>query len=162
MVRPLLILLAAIAICAPSVQAAAERAERTLADSERLYLQIGRQLFCTCGCRDNLLDCSHNVCTPKAQERAFLKELCRNPKFDEGEIKQEMVTRFGPEVLQAPASSLLYPLLGAAAMLMLAGFGTMLHHMVRRPTGLDEGTSVGEAEPDELDQRIAEELKEMD
>lgn len=133
--------------------------DRTPAEAERLYQQVGNQLFCICGCRENLLTCSHNVCSAKDEERKFLRELAKDPKLDEAGIKQEMVKRFGPGVLQVPEQSSLYPLLAIAGVLLITAFGTGFYVVTRRGSSTD--TAKREIDP-ELEARIANELKELD
>jgi len=133
--------------------------DRTPAEADRLYQEIGSQLFCICGCRENLLTCSHNICNAKDEERKFLRELAGNSKLDESAIKQEMIKRFGPGVLQVPEQSSLYPLLAIAGALLIAAFGAGFW-VVTRKGGTPE-TPAQEIDP-ELEARIAAELKEMD
>jgi cytochrome c-type biogenesis protein CcmH/NrfF len=133
--------------------------DRTPDDAERLYKQVGSQLFCICGCRENLLVCSHNVCGAKTQEREFLHELSKDAKLDEAAIKQQMVDRFGKEVLQVPEKSALYPILAVAGVLLLAAFGAGFWAVTRR--GEKPAAEAATIDP-EVEARIARELKELD
>lgn len=133
--------------------------DRTPAEADRLYQEIGNQLFCICGCRENLLTCSHNICSAKEEERKFLRQLTSNPKLDESGIKQEMVKRFGPGVLQVPEQSSLYPLLAIAAVVLIAAFGAGFWVVTRR--GETPVEPKQEIDP-ELEARIANELKELE
>lgn len=130
-------------------------------DAERLYQEVGEQLFCICGCRENLLTCSHNVCSSKDAERAFLRELVRDPKLSAGQVKQEMVKRFGPEVLQVPENSSLYPVLLISLAVLATAFGFGYWTITRKRTSADEPAPLP-ANDSTLDSRIANELKEMD
>ena len=134
--------------------------DRTPAEAERLYQEVGNQLFCICGCRENLLTCSHNVCSAKDEERKFLRKLASDPKLDESGIKQAMVERFGPGVLQVPEQSSLYPLLAIAGAVLIAAFGAGFW-VVTRKTG-DGGDAPKQEIDPELEARIAKELKELD
>ncbi|MBZ0135154.1 MAG: cytochrome c-type biogenesis protein CcmH [Planctomycetes bacterium] len=133
--------------------------DRTPAEADRLYQQVGEQLFCICGCRENLLTCSHNVCSAKEEERKFLRELAGNGKFDESAIKQEMVNRFGPGVLQVPEQSSLYPLLAIAGAVLIAAFGAGFWVVTRKG---ERAEAPGREIDPELEARIADELKELD
>lgn len=134
-------------------------------DAERMYQEVGEQLFCICGCRENLLTCSHNVCSSKDAERAFLRELVRDPKLSAGQVKQEMVKRFGPEVLQVPENSSLYPVLLISLAVLATAFGFGYWTITRKRTSAEESadeTAPLPANDSTLDSRIANELKEMD
>jgi cytochrome c-type biogenesis protein CcmH/NrfF len=144
-----------IALFAPMLAAQ----DRTPDDAERLYQQVGSQLFCICGCRENLLVCSHNVCGAKTQEREFLAELVKDPKQDEVSVKQQMVERFGKGVLQVPEQSTLYPILVVAGLALVAAFGTGLWFVTRR--GTPHELPAATVDP-ELEARIAAELKELE
>jgi cytochrome c-type biogenesis protein CcmH/NrfF len=132
--------------------------DRTPAEADRLYQQVGSELFCICGCRENLLTCSHNVCSSKDEERKYLRALAQNPKYDAAAIRQEMVTRFGPEVLQVPEQSSLYPLLAIAGAVLIAAFGAGFWVVTRKGERTVEDRRI---DP-ELEARIANELKELD
>jgi len=133
--------------------------DRTPDEAKKLYQQVGSQLFCICGCRENLLVCSHNVCSQKEQEREFLRELSRDPRLDEAAIKQQMVTRFGKGVLQVPEQSSLYPLLLGVGVALTAAFCAGFWFVTRR--GRPQEEAKPEVDP-ELEARIAAELKELD
>ena len=134
--------------------------ERSASESERLYQQVGAELFCICGCRENLLTCSHNTCSAKDAERAFLDELSQNPKFDAAGMRQAMAERFGNEVLQVQASSSLYPILGVSGVVLVLAFGAGFWVITRRDGPTPEP---GEVTIDpEMEARIANELKELD
>jgi cytochrome c-type biogenesis protein CcmH/NrfF len=149
------LLLAALFLFAPVLAAQ----DRTPDEAEKLYQQVGSQLFCICGCRENLLTCSHNVCGAKTQEREFLRELAGDPKLDELAIKQKMVERFGKGVLQVPEESNLYPLLIVAGVALVAAFGAGLWYVTRRTPAVDPAAPTVDPE---LEARIAAELKELD
>jgi cytochrome c-type biogenesis protein CcmH/NrfF len=133
--------------------------DRTPDEAERLYKQVGSQLFCICGCRENLLVCSHNVCGAKTQEREFLHELAKDPKLDEASIKQQMVERFGAGVVQVPEQSNLYPILLIAGLALVGAFGAGFWAVTRR--GVKAAAVTGTIDP-EVEARIAKELKELD
>lgn len=154
MIRAFIIML--VFLCAAPLLAQ----DRTPAEAERLYQQVGDQLFCICGCRENLLTCSHNICSAKDEERKFLRELTANPKLDESGIKQEMVKRFGPGVLQVPEQSSLYPLLAIAGSVLIAAFGAGFYVVTRKGDKPAEPAK-NEIDP-ELEARIADELKELE
>ncbi|MCB9932210.1 MAG: cytochrome c-type biogenesis protein CcmH [Planctomycetes bacterium] len=139
---------------------AAAAQERTPDEAERLYQQVGDQLFCICGCREALLSCSHNVCSAKDEERKFLRELAGNSKLDAGEIRQAMVERFGKGVLQVPEQSNLYPVLIAAGLGLAAAFGAGFWVLTRHGSK-PEAAPEPAADPD-FEARIARELKELE
>jgi cytochrome c-type biogenesis protein CcmH/NrfF len=149
------VLFVLLALVAPTLLAQ----DRTPDDAEKLYKQVGSQLFCMCGCRENLLVCSHNVCSAKTQEREFLRELSKDAKLDEAAIKQQMVDRFGKEVLQVPEQSTLYPILAVAGVVLLAAFGFGFWTITRR--GDKPAAEAATIDP-EVEARIARELKELD
>ena len=151
-----LLVLLAVVFFAPTVFAQ----DRTPAEAERMYETVGDQLFCICGCREKLLACSHNVCSAKDQERAFLHELSQNPKLDEAGMKAEMVKRFGKGVLQVPEDSSLYPLLFTIGGVLIVAFGAGFWVVTRHEKSPDEPEAKGR-DP-ELEARIANELKELD
>lgn len=131
---------------------------RSPEDAQRLYDDVGRQLFCTCGCRENLLSCSHNVCEAKDAERAFLRKLAADPKLDANAMRDAMVKRFGEGVLQAPRETGLYGVVGAAVVLLGAAFGVALWRL----RGKEKAAPAAPAPADELAGRIERELKEME
>ena len=133
--------------------------DRTPDQAEKLYQQVGSQLFCTCGCRENMLTCSHNVCSSKTQQREFLAELTKDGKLDEAGVKQQMVGRFGKEVLQVPEQSNLYPILAVAGVVLIAAFGAGFWAVTRR--GEKPAAEAATIDP-EVEARIAKELKELD
>lgn len=130
-------------------------------EAERMYREVGDQFMCICGCREKLLACSHNVCSSKDAERAFLRELVQDPKLSAGQIKQQMVTRFGPKVLQVPEESNLYPVLIVSVLLLAGAFGFGYWTITRKKTSADEPAPLP-ANDSTLDSRIANELKELD
>ncbi|MCB9894926.1 MAG: cytochrome c-type biogenesis protein CcmH [Planctomycetes bacterium] len=146
------------AVCAPVGWA--QSTDRSPAEAERLYHEVGDQLFCICGCRENLLTCSHNTCSAKDEERAYLRELTQNPKFDAAAIKQGMADRFGNEVLQVQQASSLYPILAFSGIVLVAAFGAGFWVITRREETKAEQPEVT-IDP-EMEARIANELKELD
>lgn len=134
-------------------------------EAERLYREVGGQLFCICGCREGLLGCTMNNCDAKQAERAYLHELSEDPSLDAVGIKSAMVERFGEKVLQVPTDSNLYTILGIAGVLLVAGFGFGFRAVTRRRADAqpeqDEKPSGGPVDP-EMESRINRELKELD
>ena len=149
------LILALLALCTPL---AAQW--RSPAEAQRLYDEVGRQLFCTCDCRENLLSCSHNVCEAKDAERAFLRKLAADPRLDADGIRAAMVKRFGEGVLQAPRETGLYAVVGVAVALLLAAFGVAFWRLRSRDAVPAVPAPV--ATGDELDRRLERELKEME
>jgi cytochrome c-type biogenesis protein CcmH/NrfF len=158
MTRLLLILL----LLLPAGLAAqtAERSnQRTPEEAHMLYTQVGSQLFCICGCRENLLTCSMNVCNSKVQQRRWLRELSRNAALDAAEIKEAMAEQFGPNVLQVPPRSSLYPILAIGLLLIVTAFAFGFWALTR---GRDPmGDPTGGTDP-AIDARIERELKELE
>ena len=74
-------------------------------------------------------------------------------------IKQQMVDRFGKEVLQVPEQSTLYPILAVAGVVLLAAFGFGFWTITRR--GDKPAAEAATIDP-EVEARIARELKELD
>ncbi|MCA8915597.1 MAG: cytochrome c-type biogenesis protein CcmH [Planctomycetes bacterium] len=139
---------------------AAQAQDRSPVEADRLYHEVGDQLFCICGCRENLLTCSHNTCSAKDEERAYLRELSQNSKFDAAAIKQGMAQRFGNEVLQVQQASSLYPILAFSGIVLVAAFATGFWVITRREAPSEEPPEVT-VDP-EMEARIANELKELD
>lgn len=137
-----------------------ERVERSPEQADQLYHEVGEQLFCICGCREGLLVCSHNVCTAKEQEREYLRELTSRSELGPGEIKGEMVKRFGAGVLQAPEESSLYPLLVIVTALLVGAFGVGFWVVSHKETG--KAADPDATDDPELEARIEDELKELD
>jgi hypothetical protein len=138
---------------------AGQAQQRTPEEAQMLYSQVGSQLFCICGCRENLLTCSMNVCSSKVEQRNFLRVLCRDASLDVTEIKDQMAVRFGPNVLQVPPRSTLYPLLGFGLLLIAGAFAFGFWGLTR---GRDpKGDPTGGSDP-QLDERIERELKELE
>jgi cytochrome c-type biogenesis protein CcmH/NrfF len=163
-VRVVLCVFVAISLAAPL--AAQAPGGRSPQEAERLYHEVGGQFFCLCGgCRDKLLECSHNVCASKNTQRAYLRRLTEDPNLDAAGIKREMVTRFGERVLVVPQSSSLYPVLIVVAVLLIGAFGLGMRNVVRRgrsepkSSGADESSPAREAE---LEERIRRDLEDMD
>lgn len=140
---------------------AAPLSARSPEEADRLYHEIGAQLFCICGCRENLLTCSMNVCSSKVLERDLLRSLTADPNLNSAAIKDRMVERFGPQVLQVPPDSHIYPIVAVAVLLLAGAFGFGFWSITRRSTGIppSEGTAAGR---DALDDRIERELKELE
>lgn len=130
---------------------------------EQRYQTVGDQLFCLCGCRDKLLECSHNVCSYKDNERAFLRELASNPKFSQADMKAEMVERFGPEILLMRDDGNLFGIIAGGLFLLLSSFGIGLWVITKRgQPALNDTDQSSAEENDKLDERIARELKELE
>lgn len=129
---------------------------------EMRYQTVGDQLFCICGgCRDKLLECSHNVCNAKDQERAFLRELAKDSSIDQAEMKSAMVKRFGKKILVVPSDSGLYLLLAGGVLLLIVGFAFGARYLTKSVPKPED--SEPEVDTDSaLDQRIADDLKELD
>jgi cytochrome c-type biogenesis protein CcmH/NrfF len=141
--------------------AAAPLSARTPQEADRLYHEVGAQLFCICGCRENLLTCSMNVCSSKELERDYLRALSRDPLLDSAGIKDRMVERFGAKVLQVPPDSHIYPIIGVAVLLLAGAFGFGFWTITRR--GSPAAVTGGPPAPrDDLDDRIERELKELE
>jgi cytochrome c-type biogenesis protein CcmH/NrfF len=134
---------------------------RTPADAERLYREVGDQLFCTCGCREKLLSCSHNVCAAKDAQRAYLRELSQKPEHDAATMKQEMVRRFGPKVLQVPEDSSVFVVLGVSLAALLAVFGGMFWYVLGRGRRVAPESAAAAPAPDGLDERIERDMQEL-
>jgi len=134
-------------------------AARTPDESEMLYQQIGSQLFCVCGCRENLLTCSMNVCSSKNLQRDYLRALCRDASLDVPEIKESMAARFGANVLQVPPRSSLYPLLGVSVLLLVGAFGFGFWAVTRGRATADHPAVPADAE---MDERIRRELEDLE
>lgn len=133
------------------------------AQVEMRYQTVGDQLFCLCGCRDKLLECSHNVCDAKDQERAFLRELAKDPSLDQKQMKSEMVKRFGEEILLVPSDSGLYLLVAGGVLFLIVGFSFGARYLTKAAPEPDDSEPEPEVDTDSaLDQRIADDLKELD
>ncbi|MCC6575591.1 MAG: cytochrome c-type biogenesis protein CcmH [Planctomycetes bacterium] len=157
-----LILLLLLCVMAPCAGAAPKQV-RPPAEVERLYNQLGATMTCTCGCREVLLDCSHNSCPTKPEELRFLRGLCEDASMDIAAIRAGMAARFGDKILQAPSSSLLYPLLFVGGLLVIGVFSALVW-AVRKgraaPAALE--TTAVKADDPSLDARIEREIKEID
>lgn len=149
-----------LAILAPSVQAA-PKTVRPPAEVERLFHELGATMTCTCGCRENLLDCSHNSCPTKPEEQRFLRGLCEDAGMDVAAIRAGMAARFGEGILQAPGSSLLYPLLIVGAVVLIVAFASLVW-VVRGRTPQAVETPAPAADDPALDARIEREIKDLD
>lgn len=160
--------LTALLLVAPTLWASETAVkERSPEEVERLYQEIGDQLFCICGCRDKLLECSHNVCGPKDDERKFLRELCKDPELDSSAIKQGMVKRFGEKVLIVPQDSPIYWVLILVGLGVVgsfsAGFWVVTRHSNRdNETSDDDDAPTPTDENTDFDQRIADDLKDLE
>jgi cytochrome c-type biogenesis protein CcmH/NrfF len=148
-----------VACCAPVF--GQEREARSPEEADRVYHEVGEQLFCICGCREGLLVCSHNVCSAKEQEREYLRELSGRAELDNSAIKAEMVKRFGKGVLQVPEESSLYPILVVVTVLLVGAFGVGFW-VVSHKEGDDEDEQPDAPDDPELEARIEKELKELD
>lgn len=156
-------LIAAATLLAPALLAQS----RTPDEADRLYHEVGDQLFCICGCREKLLSCSHNVCSAKQAERTFLRELSQNPQVDAPAIKQQMAARFGQKVLQVPPESALYPVLGVSLVALVAAFGGMFWYVAGHKRAQSEAAQAESGASsrrtggpkDELEQRIDREMQ---
>jgi cytochrome c-type biogenesis protein CcmH/NrfF len=141
---------------------AAPLSARTAEQTDLMYHQIGSQMFCVCGsCREGMLVCSMNNCQAKELQRAYLQELCANEKNDATAIKAAMVERFGNGVLQVPEDSHIYPILAIAVVLLAGAFGAGFWAISRRGHE-DAQPLAGGSVPDEMEQRIQRELKELE
>lgn len=151
-------LLLSLLLLAPALAAVEGRSP---AEVDRLYHEVGAQMFCVCGgCREGLLECTMTNCSTKLTQRDFLRALCADPANDAPAIRQAMVTRFTPKVLQVPDDSSLFPVLAAAGALLLLAFGTGFWYVTQRGKAAAAAASA-EIDPD-LEARIARELKELD
>jgi len=151
-----LMLFAAAPLCAQT---------RTPAEAERLYHEVGEQLFCTCGCREKLLSCSHNVCGPKTDQRNYLRELSQMPQHDAEAIKQQMVTRFGPKVLQVPQEDSLFTVVAVGMLALVAGFGGMFWYIVGRNRAKAESDAAAPPQPaakDAMEERIERDMQDLE
>lgn len=140
---------------------------RTPAEADKLYHEVGDQLFCICGCREKLLTCSHNVCAQKTAERQYLRELSQISTHDGAAIKQEMVKRFGPQVLQVPDESSIFTVLAIALAALVAAFGGMFWYLAGRRKARSEADTViltasPKGEKDALEERIDRDMQELD
>ncbi len=146
--------------------AAAPRQVRAPADAEKLFNQLGATMTCTCGCRESLLACSHNMCPTKPVEQAYLRQLCEDAAQQPAAIRSAMSARFGEKILQAPGESLLYPLLIAGAVVMIAGFGALVWIVRgRTPKAAEPEKSPAPAPASSdpvLDARIEREIKNLE
>ena len=131
---------------------------------EMRYQAVGDQLFCICGgCRDKLLECSHNVCDAKDQERAFLRELAKDPSLNQIEMKSAMVKRFGEKILLAPSDSGLYLLVAGGVLFLIVGFSFGARYLTKAAPEPEDTEPELETDMDSaLEQRIADDLKELD
>ncbi|MHC4839931.1 MAG: cytochrome c-type biogenesis protein CcmH [Planctomycetota bacterium] len=150
-------------LLAPSLMASDITATEPLSETqiEMRYQAVGDQLFCLCGCRDKLLECSHNVCSYKDNERAFLRELSRDPNLTQAQMKEQMVTRFGEQILLAPSDSGLYLLAAAGLLVLIAGFSFGARYLTKAAPESDADKPAPFDDAD-LDDRIANELKDME
>ncbi|MDC1142762.1 cytochrome c-type biogenesis protein CcmH [Planctomycetota bacterium] len=165
-------LFVALMLLVPALSASASKgasaAPLTEAEIETRYKAVGDQLFCLCGCRDKLLECSHNVCGPKEEERAFLRELAKDVKLTQAQMKEQMVVRFGEKILLAPNDSGLYMLAAGALLMLVAGFAVGARFLMKSPASEDSPAEDAPAEApkafddSDLDDRIANELKELE
>lgn len=136
---------------------------RTPEAADRIYHEVGDQLFCTCGCREKLLSCSHNVCAAKDAQREYLRELSQNTIYDSATMKQAMVKRFGPKVLQVPEESGLYTVLAVALAALVAAFGGMFWYVVGKGRARAEaGTAPVAQEKDALEERIERDMRDLE
>lgn len=148
------------------IAAAGLRAEggRGPEEADRLYHEVGDQLFCICGCREKLLTCSHNICESKTAERRYLRELAQDARNDAAAIKQAMVKRFGPQVLQVPEDSAIYTVLAIALAALATAFGGMFWYVAGRRRAQAEQAPAPAPVPGnvELEQRIERDLQELE
>jgi cytochrome c-type biogenesis protein CcmH/NrfF len=152
----------ALLIVAACVILAAPLSARTAEQADLMYHQIGAQMFCVCGtCREGMLVCSMNNCRAKELQQAYLHELCADEKYEAPAIKAAMVERFGNGVLQVPEDSHIYPILAIAVVLLAGAFGAGFWAISRRGHEPNQPVAGGSA-PDEMEQRIQRELKELE
>jgi cytochrome c-type biogenesis protein CcmH/NrfF len=159
MTRLLLIILLLVPAGLSAQDAVARADNRTPEEAEMLYKQIGAGLFCICGCRENLLTCSMNVCSSKNLQRDYLRALCRDPELGVTEIKEAMAARFGANVLQVPPRSSLYPMLGLGVLLLVGAFGFGFWALTR---GRDPRAETYEGIDTETLARIERDMKELE
>ncbi|MBX3474260.1 MAG: cytochrome c-type biogenesis protein CcmH [Planctomycetes bacterium] len=151
-------------VCLMPATLAAGGGARTPEAADRIYHEVGDQLFCICGCREKLLTCSHNVCAQKTAQRQYLRELSQNDVYDASAMKQEMVKRFGPKVLQVPEDSNIYAVLAIGLGALATAFGGMFWYIVGRNRAQAEAATAAPAAavPDELEQRIERDMQELE
>ncbi len=157
------LMLALCFLAAPA--AAAPKVTRAPADAERLYQELGSQMTCTCGCREMLLACSHNNCPAKPVQQGFLRKLCEDAANDAAAIRTAMADRFGERILQAPGSSLLYPLLAVGGLLLLGLFGALVWAVAgrgRTSPARPAGEPQAKGDDPVLESRIERELRDIE
>lgn len=137
--------------------------ERTPAEAEQMYLEVGAQLRCVCGgCRDELLECSHTNCSHKLTQRAYLRELCQDAALDPAAIRQSMAARFGEKVLQVPPESHLYVVLGIALLVLGGAFGGMFWYVAGKRRAAEPAAPEDEvADRGETELRIERDMREL-
>jgi cytochrome c-type biogenesis protein CcmH/NrfF len=137
--------------------------ERTPAEAEQMYLEVGAQMRCVCGgCRDELLECSHTNCSHKLVQRAYLKELCQDATLDHPAIRQSMVARFGERALQVPPESHLYVVLGIALLVLGGAFGGMFWYLAGKRRAAEPAAQEDEvAHRGETELRIERDMREL-
>lgn len=158
---------ACLALVATLLAAPLAAQERTPAEAEKLYREVGEQLNCICGdCRDRLLECSHNTCKVKEAMRSYLRELTQDGRNDTAAIRQQMAARFGERALQVPAESNIYAVLAIGLAALTGAFGCMFWYVARRkgvsedsPKSLDEATDVQRTETEVRIERDMQELQ---
>lgn len=157
------LMLALCFLAAPA--AAAPKVLRAPAEAERLYQELGSQMTCTCGCREMLLACSHNNCPAKPVQQGFLRKLCEDAANDAAAIRTAMADRFGERILQAPSSSLLYPLLVVGGLLLLGLFGALVWAVAgrsRTPPAQPDPRPPAQGIDPVMESRIERELREIE
>jgi cytochrome c-type biogenesis protein CcmH/NrfF len=152
-------MLLALCLFAPALSAQ----ERSPAEAEAMYLEVGAQMRCVCGdCRDELLECSHNRCPSKLAQRAYLRELCQDVKLDQPAIRQSMAARFGVRALQVPPESHLYVVLGIALLVLSGAFGGMFWYLAGKRRAAAPVADADEVvERGETELRIERDMREL-
>jgi cytochrome c-type biogenesis protein CcmH len=132
-------------------------------DDER---RIFTELQCTCGCpRESIVTCT---CSTAAGFRKEVRAMMAEGLTHE-QIKAEWVKRFGPQALMVPPNAggnrLLYVAPLVAIVAMAAFVVTILRRFQRRgaeKAAAEAVAPVATSGPDEYDQRLDEELKQLD
>lgn len=134
--------------------------DRAPADADRMFQEVGAQMFCVCGgCREGLLDCTMTNCSAKQVQQDFLAELCRDGDKDAPAIRAGMIERFGDKVVQVREGTKVFAVAAIGVVLLVAAFGAGLWFVTRR--GVAEELAPATIDP-ELEARIAAELKELE
>ncbi len=69
-------------------------------DASRLH-SLTTKVFCNCGCREILAECSHPECTAKSPMKQEIAFAVQNGRMDD-EILSNLETKYGTSILLVP------------------------------------------------------------